>query len=43
MKRFAMGVMWIIARVFANVNPNANLNFFLGIEPDECEGRFLLN
>ena len=51
MLRFAKGVMWIMAHVFANTstgsaqatNVNANPNFFLGIEPDEKEGRFLMN
>lgn len=43
MTRFAKGVMWIIAHVFANVNANDNPNFFLGIKPNEKEGRYILN
>lgn len=50
MMRFAKGVMWIMAHVFANVNTSTSLaqavndddNFFLGIMPDEKEGRYIL-
>ena len=50
MMRFAKGVMWIMAHVFANVNTstssaqavNDDDNFFLGIKPDEKEGRYIL-
>lgn len=41
MKRFASGVMWIMAHVFAN--NDLNDNYLLGFEPNEKEGRFLLD
>ena len=43
MKRFAQGIMWIIAHVFANDNSDDNDNFFLGIESNEKVGRLLLD
>lgn len=42
MMRFAKGVMWIMAYVFANENNDENENLFLGIKPDEKEGRYVL-
>ena len=50
MMRFAKGIMWIMAHVFANVNTspssaqavNDDDNYFLGIKPDEMEGRYIL-
>ena len=43
MMRFTKGVMWIKKTVFAgHDNDNVNDNFFLQIEPDEMEGRYIL-
>ena len=39
--KFAGAMIWVISHVFAN--DNVNDNFFLGIKPNEKEGRFLLN
>lgn len=41
MMRFAKGVMWVVAHIFASYDDTPN--FYLGIEPNEKEGRFLLN
>ena len=43
MERFAKGIMWIMKTVFAgHDNDDDNDNFFLGIKPDEKEGRYIL-
>lgn len=42
MMRFAKGVMWIMNTVFAG-HENDNDNFSLQIEPDEKEGRYILD
>ena len=52
MMRFAKGIMWIMAHVFANENDDdrsalplgssKNDNLFLGIKPDETEGRYIM-
>lgn len=43
MMRFAKGVMWKMKTIFVGrENDNENEYFYLGIEPDECEGKFLL-
>lgn len=40
MMRFARGLVWVVAHVFLNENDDENI--FLGIEPDEKEGRYIL-
>lgn len=42
MLRFAKGLMWVIEYVFVGSN-QTELSSKVGIEPDEKEGRFLLN
>lgn len=42
MERFANGIMWIIAHVFANDNDSHNDNFFLGLKPSEKYGHLIL-